>query len=72
MSTKTLGWLVGTRDGKNLGSGEFYPNFIPTGPVPNFCPIVSRTIVNLSAVSEQLRPSSIRKSSLIVAAFGQD
>ena len=38
MSTKTLRWLVGARDGKTLGSGEFYPNFIPTGPVPKFCP----------------------------------
>ena len=37
MSTKTLGWLVGARDGKKLGSGWDPENSIPTGPVPNFC-----------------------------------
>ena len=37
MSTKTLGWLVGARDGKKLGSGWDPVNYIPTGPVPNFC-----------------------------------
>ena len=26
--------------GIQLGSREFYPNFIPTGPVPNFCQVL--------------------------------
>ena len=30
MSTKTLGWLVGDRDGKKLGSGWDPKNSIPT------------------------------------------
>ena len=37
MPTKTLGWLW-QKVGIQLGSGEFYPNLIPTRPVPNFCP----------------------------------
>ena len=36
MSTKTLGWLVGARDGKenviHLGSGECYPTLSQPGP----------------------------------------
>ena len=40
MSTKTVG-VVGRgsgwqKVGIRLGYGEFYPNFIPTGPVPKF------------------------------------
>ena len=30
MSTKTLGWLVGVRDDKKMGSGGDLVNFIPT------------------------------------------
>ena len=30
MSTKTLGWLIGARDGKKLGSGWDLENSIPT------------------------------------------
>ena len=40
MSTKTLGWLVGARDGKKLGSGWDPVNSIPTlsqpGPFQSF------------------------------------
>ena len=40
MSTKTLGWLVGARDGKKLGSGWDPENSIPTlsqpGPFQTF------------------------------------
>ena len=40
MSTKTLGWLVGARDGKKLGSGWDPVNSIPTlsqpGPFQTF------------------------------------
>ena len=40
MSTKTLGWLVGARDGKKLGSSRDPVNSIPTlsqpGPFQTF------------------------------------
>ena len=40
MSTKTLGWLVGARDGKKLGSSWDPVNSIPTlsqpGPFQSF------------------------------------
>ena len=40
MSTKTLGWLVGARDGKKLGSGWDLVNSIPNlsqpGPFQTF------------------------------------
>ena len=40
MSTKTLGWLVGARDGKKLGSSWDLVNSIPTlsqpGPFQTF------------------------------------
>ena len=43
MSTKTLGWLVGARDGKKLGSGWDPVNSIPTlsqpGPFQSFAVI---------------------------------
>ena len=42
MSTNTLWWLVGAMDGKKLGSGEFYLNFIPTGPVLKFCQVIGQ------------------------------
>ena len=44
MSTKTLGWLVGARDGKKLGSGWDPVNFIPTlsqpGPFQSFADVM--------------------------------
>ena len=40
MSTKTLGWLAGARDGKKLGSSWDPVNYIPTlsqpGPFQTF------------------------------------
>ena len=54
ISTKMLGWLVGARDGKKLGSGEFYPDFIPTGPVPNFFVMTHGHIDHISTNPVQL------------------
>ena len=39
-----LKWLVGRgsgwqKVGIKLGSGDFYPDSIPTKDVPNFCPV---------------------------------
>ena len=52
-----------------MGSGEFYPNFIPTGPVPNFCRHTSR-ILSLGSHMPGLRLACHEMGCLLYTSRG--